>query len=306
MSDEFAVDHDFKAAPGAVDEVTPSVRRLVAPNPGPFTFTGTCTYIIGRGRVAIIDPGPADGRHVAAILAAVAGETVSHVVVTHTHRDHSPAARMIAAETGAPIAGCLPHRLSRPVALGEFNPLDASGDADHAPDLPMQEGDAISGSGWTLTAVATPGHTANHLAFAFPQENALFSGDHVMGWSTTIVAPPDGAMADYMASLDKLRGRGEAVYWPGHGGPIREPQRYVRGLLTHRRQRETAILARIADGDETIEAIVPRLYEGLAPALRGAAALSVFAHLEDLVARGLVKTDGPPALDGRYRPGHGG
>ncbi|MDJ1157726.1 MBL fold metallo-hydrolase [Chelatococcus sp. SYSU_G07232] len=301
MAEDIPFERDFAAEPGAVVVLTPLVRRVLVPNPGPFTYTGTCTYIIGRGTVAILDPGPDDGAHVAAILDAVRGETVSHVVVTHTHRDHSPAAGVVKTATGAMIAGCAPHHPARPLALGEINPLDASADRDYAPDLVLDDGEAVTGPGWSLAAVATPGHTANHLAFALPEENALFSGDHVMAWSTSIVAPPDGSMADYMASLDRLRGRGEAVYWPGHGGPVREPQRFVRALLGHRRQREAAILARLAAGDETIAAIVPRLYEGLAPALHGAAALSVFAHLEDLVARGLVVADGPPALDGRFR-----
>ena len=180
--------------------------------------------------------------------------------------------------------------------------MDASGDREHAPDSLLHDGDCIGGPGWTLEAVETPGHTANHLAFALPQENALFSGDHVMAWSTTVVAPPDGAMADYMASLAKLGERSEGVYWPGHGGPVTQPSRFVRALLSHRRQRETSILERVEAGDETIAAIVPRLYDGLAPALHGAAAMSVLAHLEDMVDRGLVISDGPASLGARYRP----
>ncbi len=301
MSDDIPFERGFDVTPGAVEQVSPLVRRVIAGNPGPFTFTGTCSYVVGRGQVAIVDPGPDDAAHIEALLAATAGETLTHIAVTHTHRDHSPAARALRAATGAPIVGCGPHRPARILALGEINLLDASGDKDHAPDLPMAEGDTVAGPGWTLSAVETPGHTANHLAFALPEEHALFSGDHVMGWSTTIVAPPDGSMAAYMTSLDKLRGRGETVYWPGHGGPVREPQRFVRGLLTHRRQREAAILGRLAAGDETIGAIVPKLYDGLTLALHGAAALSVFAHLEDLAARGIVATDGHPALDGHYR-----
>jgi glyoxylase-like metal-dependent hydrolase (beta-lactamase superfamily II) len=301
MSEDIPFERDFNAVAGTVEAVSPGIRRLLAPNPGPFTYKGTCTYIVGRGRVAVIDPGPDDDGHVAALLAALGDEVVTHIVVTHTHRDHSPAARALKAATNATIVGCGPHRASRPLALGEANRLDSSGDKDHAADLVMRDGDTVAGPGWTLTAVATPGHTANHLAFAFPEERALFSGDHVMGWSTTIVAPPDGAMADYMASLDKLRAREDSVYWPGHGGAVREPHRFVRGLVAHRRQRETAILGRLAAGDTTIAEIVPKLYEGLAPALHGAAALSVFAHIEDLVARGIVACDGPPALDGHFR-----
>ncbi len=292
---------DFPA--GQLVELSPLVRRMVAGNAGPFTFTGTCTYVVGRGNVAIIDPGPDDPAHVAALLDALRGETVSHIVITHTHRDHSPAARMVAAATGAMIVGCAPHHAARELGQGETNRLDASADHDHAPQQLMADGDVLEGKSWSLRALATPGHTANHLAFALREEAALFSGDHVMAWSTSIVAPPDGSMADYMASLDKLRGREEKLYWPGHGGPVRQPQRYVRALIHHRRQREQSILTRVMAGDRTISAIVAEVYEGLDPRLTGAAALSVFAHLEDMAARGLVRPlDGPVRLDGGFAP----
>jgi glyoxylase-like metal-dependent hydrolase (beta-lactamase superfamily II) len=205
--------------------------------------------------------------------------------------------------TGARIVGCGPHRAARALAAGEVNALEASADLDYRPDLQMREGDAIEGPGWRLEAVETPGHMANHLAFALPQERVLFSADHVMAWATSFVGPPDGSMSAYMASLDKMRGRDDALYWPGHGGPVREPRRFVRALVHHRRQREVSILNRLAAGDRTIAEIVPAIYQGLAPGLRGAAGLSVFAHLEDLVERGLAVTDGPPTLDGAYRPG---
>jgi glyoxylase-like metal-dependent hydrolase (beta-lactamase superfamily II) len=266
------------------------------------TFTGTCSYIVGRGTVAIIDPGPDDPAHVARLLEAVRGETVSDIVVTHTHRDHSPAVPAVKAATGARVVGCGPHRPSRELALGELNPLDGSGDRDYAPELQMHEGDAISGPGWSLRAVETPGHTANHLAFTLAEEATLFSGDHVMAWSTTVVAPPDGSMAAYMASVEKLRGLEHAIYWPGHGGPVREPQRFLRGLLQHRRQREAAILNRLGAGDELIAQMVPMIYLGLAPKLIGAASLSVLAQLEDLVLRGVVlSSEDPPHLDSRFR-----
>lgn len=300
MTTDLAFDLEFKAAAEQPEELTPLVRRLVAGNGGPYTFTGTCSYIVGRGRVAIVDPGPERPEHVAALLTAVEGETVSRIVVSHTHLDHSPAARALQAATGAPIVGCAPHRRARPLAAGEADTMEGSGDLSHRPDQEMGEGDAVEGPGWTLRAVATPGHTANHLAFALAQERSLFTADHVMAWSTTIVGPPDGSMADYMASLEKLRGRDDAIYWPGHGGPVREPDRFVRALIHHRRQREASILTRLRGGDRTIAAIVPALYPGLAPPLRGAASLSVFAHLEDLVARQLVRTDGSPDLGGRY------
>jgi glyoxylase-like metal-dependent hydrolase (beta-lactamase superfamily II) len=301
MSDE--IEFDRTAAPaGEVAELSPLVRRLIAGNAGPMTFTGTCTYIVGRGRVAIIDPGPDDLGHIARLLAALGNETVSDIVVTHTHRDHSPAVPAIRAATGARVVGCGPHRPARELALGELNPLDAAADRDYAPDLEMQHGDAIAGRGWTLQAVATPGHTANHLAFTLAEEQTLFSGDHVMAWSTSIVAPPDGSMADYMASIERLRGMEHIRYWPGHGGPVEEPQRFLRGLLQHRRQREAAILNRLAAGDDTIAAMVPAIYQGLAVALHGAASLSVLAQLEDLVLRGVVSCDEPqPQLASRYR-----
>ncbi|MCJ2077117.1 MBL fold metallo-hydrolase [Methylobacterium sp. E-016] len=290
-------------ASGRLETLSPLVRRRVAPNGGPFTASGTCTYVVGHGRVAVIDPGPSDADHVEALLADLGQESVAAIVVTHTHRDHSPGARLLQARTGAPIAGCLPHRAARALGAGEIGHLDAAADRDHVPDRPMHEGDALSGEGWTLVAVETPGHTMNHLAFALPEEAALFSGDHVMAWSTSIVAPPDGSMRAYMDSLDKLRGRDETIYWPGHGGPVRDPRRFVRGLANHRRHREASIRARIAAGDDTIPAIVAATYQNLDPRLRGAAALSVFAHLEDLVARGLVATQGAPRLDGTFAAG---
>jgi glyoxylase-like metal-dependent hydrolase (beta-lactamase superfamily II) len=298
---EIPFDRSFPDAVG-VTHVTPLIRRLTAPNPGPFTFNGTCTYIVGRGDVAIIDPGPADERHIAAVLAAVDGETVRHIVVTHTHRDHSPAAAAIKATTGAPIVGCARYEPARALAFGEVNLLDAANDASYAPDVVLHDGATISGATYTLSAVATPGHTMNHLAFGLHEEDALFSGDHVMAWSTSIVAPPDGAMPAYMASLEKVIAGGYSILWPGHGGPVRDPQRFLRALFHHRRLREATILARVRAGDTNIETIVARLYAGIDPRLTTAAALSVFAHMEDLVGRGLVSTVGPVTLSALYRP----
>jgi glyoxylase-like metal-dependent hydrolase (beta-lactamase superfamily II) len=289
-------------APERTETMSPLVRRRICPNGGPFTASGTCTYVVGRRHVAVIDPGPADAGHIEGLLASLAGEQVDAIVVTHTHRDHSPGARLLQARTGAPIVGCGPHRAARELAENELPALDASADRAHRPDRELRDGESLTGDGWTLTAVATPGHTMNHLAFALPEENVLFSGDHVMAWSTSIVAPPDGSMRSYMESLERLRERDETLYWPGHGGPVRDPRRFVRGLAAHRRQREAAIRARLDAGDRDIAAIVRTVYQGLAPHLRGAAALSVFAHLEDLVERGLAITDGPPLLDGTFRP----
>jgi glyoxylase-like metal-dependent hydrolase (beta-lactamase superfamily II) len=263
--------------------VSPLVRRVLAHNPGPFTYTGTGTYLVGQGTVAIVDPGPDDADHIAALLAAVAGETVSHIVVTHTHRDHSPAAPAVKAATGATIAGCAP------LVLDDLGPrADAGFDRTYAPDVVLADGDSVRGPGWTLTALHTPGHTSNHLCFALPEERALFSGDHVMGWSTTVVAPPDGDMTAYMASLRLLLDRDDAVYYPTHGAPVTEPQRLVRGLLTHRKQRENQILARLTDGAATVPAIVATMYAQVDPRLHPAAGLSVTAHLIDLRARGVV------------------
>ncbi|MGX1740323.1 MBL fold metallo-hydrolase [Bosea sp. NPDC055353] len=302
MADEIEFDRSAPAAAGTVATLSPLVRRIIAGNGGPMTFTGTCSYIVGRGTVAIIDPGPDDADHVERLLAAVHGETVSHIVVTHTHRDHSPAVPALKAATGAMVVGCGPHRPSRELGPGEGRVLDAAADTDFVPDQEMRDGDAVSGPGWSLAAVETPGHTANHLAFTLAEERTLFSGDHVMAWSTTVVAPPDGSMAAYMASIDKLRGLEHARYWPGHGGPVTEPQRFLRGLVQHRRQREAAILNRLGAGDDTIAAMVPVIYQGLAPALHGAAALSVLAQIEDLVLRGAVQSsDAIPALASRYR-----
>lgn len=294
-----ALHHDRTAlAPGEVARLSPLVRRLVAPNPSPFTFTGTCTYIVGEGEVAIIDPGPEAPAHLEALLRATRGERVTHVVVTHTHRDHSPGARALAQAVDAPIWGCAAHT---PVADHPSGRLDASHDLAYAPDVEMRAGDALRAAGFTLEAIPTPGHASNHLCFALPEEGALFSGDHVMAWSTSVVAPPDGDMSAYMASLDRLAARPEDLYYPGHGAPARAARRYVRGLATHRRQRETAILDRVAAGDGDIAAIVARLYAGLDPRLVRAASLSVLAHLDDLVRRGLVTSSvGAATMEARY------
>ncbi len=287
---------------GELITVSPLVRRMTARNPGAFTFYGTNTYVIGRGRVAVIDPGPDDPEHAEALIAALNGETVTHILVTHTHNDHSPAARLLKPRTGALIHGEGGHRPARPLDIGEINPLDAASDAAFAPDVALSDGDIVFGADWTLEAIATPGHTDNHLVYALREEGGLFSGDHVMGWSTTIVAPPDGAMADYMASLDKLLTRTDRRYLPAHGSPIEAPADYLAGLKAHRLARERAVLDRLAAGDEVIVDMVAAIYTDLDSRLRGAAALSVLAHLEDLVARGLAATDGRPSIGGRYRP----
>jgi glyoxylase-like metal-dependent hydrolase (beta-lactamase superfamily II) len=274
---------------------------MLAPNPSPFTFRGTNTYIVGRGNVAIIDPGPDSEAHRAALERAVEGETVGAVIVTHTHRDHSPLARSVAAAHGAKTYGFGPHRPARPPRPGEDLRLDASNDTDFVPDVALVDGGRVEGDGWSMTAVHTPGHAANHICLALDGTGTLFSGDHVMAWSTSVVAPPDGSMADFMASLDKVAERDDRLYLPGHGGALREPQRFVRLLSLHRRQRETAILKRVRDGVHTIPEIVGQIYKGLDPQLTTAAGLSVLAHIEDLIDRGALACDGDPGLSAIYR-----
>ncbi len=301
MSEDIPFDKSFDLAAGQVEKVMPGLRRLMADNPSPFTYKGTVSYIVGRGRVAILDPGPEHEQHIATLLDAVRGETVTHVFVTHTHRDHSPAAARIKAATGAIVVAEGPHRAARPLHLGENQRLEASGDLAFRPDLAIPDGESVSDGGWTLEAVTTPGHTANHMAYAYKQAGVLFSGDHVMAWSTPVVAPPDGAMGDYMASLDKLSKRPESTYFPGHGGAVRDAPRFVQYYIRHRRAREASILRRLAKGAADIPTIVRAVYIGLDPRLVSAAGLSVLAHLEDLLARGLVATDGEPSLQSVYR-----
>lgn len=301
MADDIPFDKNLDLTPDTVDEVMPGVRRIMANNPGPFTFKGTMSYIIGRGKVAIVDPGPADAAHIAALLDAVRNETVTHIFVTHTHRDHSPAVPAIKAATGATVYAEGPHRAARPLKIGEQKRLDASGDLDFRPDVMLKDGEVVEGDGWSVEAVTTPGHCANHMAYALRGTDSLFVGDHVMAWATTIVAPPDGAMVDYMASLNKIAKRPEQFYLPGHGPAIREATRFVSYLILHRRAREDSILHRLAKGATDIPTIVRASYIGIDPRLIGAAGLSVLAHLEDLVTRGVVETDGPPSIDGVYR-----
>lgn len=292
----------FSPSYGSAVEVAADVRRVTVNNPSPFTFHGTNTYIVGKDTLAVIDPGPDDDDHLDALVAAIAGRPVSHIFVSHTHRDHSPLAGRLKEITGGQTCAEGPHRSARPLAIGETNPLDASADIEFHPDIRLSDGQSVQGDGWKIEAIETPGHTANHLAFALAGTGIVFSADHVMGWATSIVAPPDGAMADYINSLDKLLARDDQLYLPGHGGRLREPAKYVRGLRAHRKMRERAILERIRTGDRTIASMVRAIYRDTDPRLHGAAGLSVLAHLEDLVSRGIVTTDGIPAIDGIYQP----
>ena len=295
MSEPIPYVRDLEFTYGAVAQVSPLIRRVIAPNASVFTFHGTGTYIVGRDKVAIIDAGPDLAAHVDAVLAAVQGETVTHLIVTHTHIDHSPATRHLKAATGAASYGFGPH------GGGEGPAVEEGADRDFVPDHPLDDGAVIEGCGWTLEAVHTPGHTSNHLCFALAEERALFSGDHVMGWSTTVVSPPDGDMGAYMASLEKLTARDEETYWPTHGPPIPRPGRFVGKLLGHRRRREAEVLACVADGAATIPELVARLYVGLDRRLHPAAARTVLAHLIHLVEAGRVACPGVPDEQAHYR-----
>ncbi|MDO9587992.1 MAG: MBL fold metallo-hydrolase [Brevundimonas sp.] len=282
---------------GRMDVVSPLIRRVIADNPGPFTFTGTGTYIVGRGQtgagVAVIDPGPLDETHLAALLAAVEGQTVSHVLVTHSHRDHAPLARPFAEAVGAPVLAARPP--ARPVQAS--GAPDEDDDETFAPDIVLAGGETLDGDGWTIEAMATPGHASNHMAFVLREENALFSGDHVMGWSTSVVVPPDGDMAAYMASLEAVIARGFETLWPTHGPPITEPAPFLEAYRRHRLERESQVLARLAAGDRRIADMIPTLYAAIDPRLWPAASLSVWAHLIALERAGRARAAPEPAID---------
>lgn len=308
MSITFDLDLDTIA--GRVDMVGPGIRRVLAPNAGPFTFKGTGTYIVGNGTVAVIDPGPADDAHIAALVRALRNETVSHLVVTHTHADHSPGARTLQALVGGTIVGCAPHPHlpPQPSSGAEVSstaipaPLDESADGEHkessdtehCPQLQLHDGEAVSGPGWTLEAVETPGHISNHLCFAYPQAAVLFSGDHVMRWSTSVISPPTGDLRAYYVSLDKVAARSESTYWPTHGPAVRDPQQYVVALAEHRRHRTRQIVETLGQGPRTVTELVAAMYPGLDQRLVKAAGRSVLAHLLALMADDRVESSGAP------------
>jgi len=285
-------DRSLDVAAGTLVQLSPMVSRLLAPNPGPFTFKGTGVYILGAGsQVAVIDPGPALPDHIDALKRALGPRRVSHILVTHTHRDHSPAAAALKAFSGAKTYAL---RGAAPPSMGE-GMADEAHDHDFVPDVTVTDGMLIGGDGFLLECVATPGHTANHMCYVLAQEKALFSGDHVMGWSTSVIAPPDGNMGDYLASLDKLAARDERIFYPTHGSPIADPQAWLGQLIAHRRMREAQILAALARGADTVAGLVKGLYPGIETALRPAAAQQVAAHLQHLQARGQAVAE-----DGRW------
>ncbi|HZV84589.1 MAG TPA: MBL fold metallo-hydrolase [Brevundimonas sp.] len=287
---------------GRADPVSPLIERVVANNPGPFTYTGTGTYIIGQRRagagVAVIDPGPDDRAHLAALLRAVEGRRVTHVLVTHTHRDHAPLARPFAASVGAPILAARPPARETHAS----SDLDEDEDDAFAPDVVLAGGEVLEGDGWTLEVMSTPGHASNHMAFVLREESALFSGDHVMGWSTTVVAPPDGDMAAYMASLEAVIARRIETVWPTHGGPITTPAPFLKAYREHRRAREAQIMAQVERGVGRIADIVPILYAAVDPRLWPAASLSVWAHLVALEKAGRVRAAPGPIIDAVWEP----
>lgn len=291
---DLVFDREFAITPGRAEVLSPLVRRVVANNPSAFTFRGTSSFIVGQGEVAVIDPGPADDAHLAALLEAVRGETVSHILITHTHADHSPLAAALQKATGAKTFGYGP--VPAP-AGGEALRLDASIDHAFQPDVRLADGDTIAGRGWTLDGVFTPGHMSNHMCFALREERALFSGDHVMAWATSVIAPPDGDMAQYFASLGKLLERDDQVYHPGHGPSRPNPLPLVRGYLAHRRMREEAIRSSVDKGARSVADVVATVYAGLDSTLHGAASLSARAHLDHLVEQGRLRKSG-----GVYEP----
>ncbi len=290
----FVRDIDF--AYGRVDQVSPLIRRVVANNPGPFTFTGTGVYIVGRGEVAVIDPGPDLAEHLEALTAALDGERVVAILTTHTHSDHSPLARPLAARTGATIYG-----RAAPGADEAAVRLEEAHDAAFRPDIVVADGQIIAGPGWTLEAITTPGHASNHVCYALKEENALFSGDHVMGWSTTVISPPDGDMGAYYASLDKVARRGFSTLWPTHGPPVTKVASFLAAYKAHRLERERQILDQLAAGHGRIGEMVPVMYAAVDPRLHPAAAHSVLAHMIHLTRQGVVATDGEPGPDSVYR-----
>lgn len=282
---------------GELADIAPGVRRIIAENPSPFTLYGTGTYVLGSGEVAVIDPGPADPAHIQALVDGLGEEVITHVLVTHTHMDHSPGCELLRAHTDAPTFAYGPHGAGK---LEEGVPVEEGGDMDFQPDHEVRHGDVIEGGDWSVECVYTPGHTSNHMCFQLREGRALFTGDHVMGWSTSIISPPDGDMVAYMASLDLLLERDDAVYWPTHGPSIVDTKPHIRAFIEHRRERERQILDCVAAGVGRIKDMVPRMYVGTPEFMYPAAARSVLAAVESLVRRGDLGVDGAVSLEADY------
>jgi glyoxylase-like metal-dependent hydrolase (beta-lactamase superfamily II) len=285
---------------GRADAVSPRIRRVVADNPGPFTYLGTGTYIVGQGEVAVIDPGPRLDAHLDALLAATAGERITHILITHTHLDHAPLAHPLQARTGALIYGLEEPRHQADEGEDDHAIADDDGAARFRPDVEIADGQTLSGPDWTLEAVFTPGHASNHVAYALAEENALFCGDHIMGWSTTVISPPDGDMTQYYASLDRVQARGFDRLWPTHGPPITEVAPFIEAYRNHRLARERQILGELREGASTIAQMIPRLYRGVDRRLHAAAARSVLAHLIHLAHQGQVRCEGVANLNSHF------
>ena len=297
MATQIPFHRDLKFAYGEVDDVGPQIRRVIAHNPSPFTLYGTGTYILGRGEVAVIDPGPADVAHIDAILEATRGEQITHILVTHTHLDHSPGCALLKARCDAESYAYGPHGAGK---LEEGVPVEEGGDMLFKPDVLVRDGDVVQGSNWSAECVYTPGHTSNHMCFQLRESKALFTGDHVMGWSTSIISPPDGDMAAYMRSLERLLARDDAVYWPTHGPRVDDPKALVRAFIDHRREREQQILECVGRGIERIRDMVPVMYTTTPEFMYPAAARSVLAAVEYLVIKGELACDGAVAMESRY------
>ena len=283
---------------GTAEQIAPGVRRVIAENPSPFTLYGTGTYILGSGEVAVIDPGPADAAHIEAVLKAVEGETITHILVTHTHMDHSPGCRLLQEHCNAKTYAYGPHGAGK---LEQGVPVEEGGDMEFQPDELVRHGDVLQIGDWSVECVYTPGHTSNHMCFQLRETKSLFTGDHIMGWSTSIISPPDGDMAAYLDSLELLLDRDDEVYWPTHGPAITDPKTLVRAFIEHRREREAQIMQCVTDGVELIVDMVPLMYKGTPEFMYPAAARSVFAAVEYMVKRGELKSDGQVNLDARYR-----
>ena len=297
MATEIPFNRNFEVNYGEIENVAPGIRRITANNPSPFTFRGTGTYILGEGNVAVIDPGPDQPEHVKAIVEGLKNETISHILITHTHNDHSPAAKALKEITGAPTFGFGPHGSGKPALKLT---TQAGGDMDFRPDEKTQDGSVIYGDDWSVSCLHTPGHTSNHICFSWDKEKVLFPGDQVMGWSTSIVSPPDGDMGDYMRSLDKLIVRDDKIYYPAHGPEILEPQKLISAFQDHRREREENILECLKLGNDTIDQMVKTVYQDVSESLHAAAARSLFATVIYLVEQKKVEAIDGLDIDGRY------